>query len=240
MEIATRIQTSILPRTFEVTGMHVAACMIPATEVGGDYYDVLPIAGGCWIGIGDVAGHGLAAGLEMLMVQSVVAALVREAPGAAPRDHVCVLNHVIHDNIRNRLHQDEHVTLTLLRCVGGTVTFAGAHEDIVVLRRGAGRCERVATPGTWLGGMRDVSRATVDTTLELGDGDVMVLYSDGVTEARDREGRMFGVERLCAAVERHADEGVDVILDRIIADVRAWQHGQTDDISVVVVRRTAV
>ncbi|NVB80306.1 MAG: SpoIIE family protein phosphatase [Kofleriaceae bacterium] len=240
MEIATRIQTSILPRTFEVTGMQVAACMIPATEVGGDYYDVLPITGGCWIGIGDVAGHGLAAGLEMLMVQSVVAALVREAPGASPRDHVCVLNHVIHDNIRNRLRQDEHVTLTLLRCVGGTVTFAGAHEDIVVLRRGSNTCERFATPGTWLGGMRDVSHATVDTTLELGDGDVMVLYSDGVTEARGRDGRMFGVERLCAAIERHADEDVDEIRDRIIADVRAWQHEQTDDISVVVARRATV
>ena len=58
--------------------------MIPATEVGGDYYDVLPVPGGCWLGIGDVAGHGLNAGLIMLMIQCSVASLVRRDPNTSP------------------------------------------------------------------------------------------------------------------------------------------------------------
>src|SRR5206468_190254 len=63
MEIAAKLQTSILPRDVNVPGLEIAARMIPADEVGGDYYDLLPFAGGCWIGVGDVAGHGLPAGV---------------------------------------------------------------------------------------------------------------------------------------------------------------------------------
>lgn len=237
MEIAMRIQTSILPPAFDVPGLEIAGCMLPATEVGGDYYDVIPIQGGCWIGIGDVAGHGLTAGLEMLMVQSVVAALVRERPNAPPRELVRVLNEVIYDNVRNRLHQDEHVTLTLVRYVDGKLTFAGAHEDIVVLGRDQPICSRVPTPGTWVGAIRDVSRPTVDSNLALSEGDLVVLYTDGVTEARDATGAVFGMERLCAAIEAARAEPVEKIRDRIVAAVQAWQAVHEDDISVLVIRR---
>src|SRR5690606_17839050 len=115
MEIAARIQTSILPQDLAVPGLEVGARMVPATEVGGDYYDVIPQVDGAWIGVGDVAGHGLRAGLVMLMVQSAVASLVRERPGASPRDLVATLNVTIADNVRRRLQQDEHVTFSLLR-----------------------------------------------------------------------------------------------------------------------------
>ena len=60
--------------------------MVPAEEVGGDYYDVLPVTDGCWIGIGDVAGHGLGAGLIMVMIQSMVMTLVRNDERARPRE----------------------------------------------------------------------------------------------------------------------------------------------------------
>jgi sigma-B regulation protein RsbU (phosphoserine phosphatase) len=239
LEIAAKIQTSILPRSFDVNDLDIAAQMIPASEVGGDYYDILPVKDGCWIGIGDVAGHGLTAGLEMLMVQSIVAALVRADPDAAPRDHLRVLNHVIFDNIRNRLEQDEHITLTLLHYQAGRVIFTGAHEEIVVCRAAGGECERVHTPGTWLGAIRDISRFSEDTTLELEVGDLMVLYSDGVTEARNSDGLQFGIERLGETIEAARTETVEAIRDRVIATVKAWQAKQEDDISIVVVRRLA-
>src|SRR5262249_7320903 len=151
---------------------------IPASEVGGDYYDVFPVVGGGWIGIGDVAGHGLTSGLIMLMVQSTVAALGRQSPGAAPRDIVRVVNEGLFDNIRHRLRNDEHVTLSLMRFHrDGRIVFAGAHEEIVVFRKAAGRCELIPTLGPWLGAMRDVGPVTVDNALRLEDGDLMVLYS---------------------------------------------------------------
>ena len=237
LEIASRIQTSILPKSYDVAGLEIAARMIPASEVGGDYYDVFAMGDGCWVGIGDVAGHGLSAGLEMLMVQSVVAALVRHAPRAAPSDHVRVLNQVLYDNIRERLGQDEHITLTLFRYEGGVFTFAGAHEEILVCRAAGGPCEHIQTPGTWLGGMRDVSRSTRDSKLELHPGDLMVLYTDGITEAMNAKGVQFGDQRLTALLEEHRDAPAATVRDRVIEAVLAWQAKQDDDISLVVIRR---
>lgn len=237
LEIAMQIQTSILPETFEVSGLDISAQMIPATEVGGDYYDILPVADGCWIGVGDVAGHGLTAGLEMLMVQSMIAALVRENPSAAPREHLTVVNRVLFENIRNRLKQDEHITLTLLRFDDhGGVTFAGAHEEIIVCRAGDEPCQRISTPGTWLGAIRDIGSVTFDTSVELGESDLMVLYSDGITEALNEDRVQFGIERLCAVVESNRDQPVDAIRSRIIDAVQVWQSHQEDDISIVVIR----
>lgn len=238
LEIAARIQTSILPKRFDVAGLEIAARMIPASEVGGDYYDVFPVANGCWVGIGDVAGHGLSAGLEMLMVQSVIAGLVHHAPDATPQAHVKVLNRVLYDNIRHRLGQDEHITLTLMRYQDGVFTFAGAHEEILVVRAAGGPCERIPTPGAWLGGMPDVSRVTKDSTLELQPGDLMVLYTDGITEARGADGKQFG-DRLVTLIEQARTEPVEVVRDRVIDGVKAWQVGeQEDDISIVIIRRT--
>lgn len=238
MEIAMKIQTSMLPRSFEVPGLDIAARMIPADEVGGDYYDIIPVADGCWIGIGDVAGHGLTAGLEMMMVQSVVAALVGKAPDAFPRDHVTVTNRVLYENIHDRLQQGEHVTFTLLRYKQGVLTFAGAHEEILVCRAATGRCETHETPGTWLAGMPDVNDVTSDTRIELASGDIVVLYTDGITEARDAKGTQFGIERVAALVERYRLAGVDAIRDQVIAAAESWQAQREDDLSIVVLRVT--
>ncbi len=78
------MQTSILPRKFAVPGLEISAKMIPASEVGGDYYDVIPVDDGCWIAIGDVSGHGLDAGLVMLMLQSSITPPAC-SPGRKPR-----------------------------------------------------------------------------------------------------------------------------------------------------------
>ena len=103
MEIAARIQTSILPRDVNVAGLEIAAAMHAATEVGGDYYDVVPVDDGCWLGIGDVAGHGLGTGLVMLMMQSGIGALARKMPDASPRDLLLALNTMLVENVRVRL-----------------------------------------------------------------------------------------------------------------------------------------
>ena len=157
MEIAARIQTSILPRDVTVAGLEISAAMHAATEVGGDYYDVVPVDDGCWLGIGDVAGHGLGTGLVMLMMQSGIGALARKMPDAAPRDLLLALNTMLVENVRERLGQHEHATLTLIRYRrDGSLTFAGAHEEMLVRRAATGRCERIETPGAWVGAKRDI------------------------------------------------------------------------------------
>jgi sigma-B regulation protein RsbU (phosphoserine phosphatase) len=237
MEIAARIQTAIVPKTIAVAGLDIAAAMIPATEVGGDYYDVVSFDGGCWIGVGDVAGHGLATGLVMLMIQSVVAGLVRREPRASPSDVFNVLNAVMYDNVHRRMGQDEYATLTLIRYDGGGhFVFAGAHEDIVVYRAKTRRCECIETRGPWVGAVANVARMIVESQVTLEPFDLMVLYTDGVTEAMDARGVQFGLERVTAIVETVAGEPVGLIRDHLMDAVRSWTVKQEDDLSVVVIR----
>lgn len=238
LEVGGTIQTSILPRKLEVDDLEIAASMSPATEVGGDYYDLLPAAGGAWIAIGDVAGHGMAAAIVALMTQSVIAGVSRALPDATPSRVVTILNEVLHDNIRNRLQQDEHVTFTLLRYhQGGRVVFSGAHEEIVVWRSESDTVETVMTPGTWLGARRDVSDVTSDAELALAVGDVMILYTDGVTEAFDARGDMFELERMVDILQANATESCQVIHDAIRDAVEGWMSDQDDDVTLMVIRR---
>lgn len=237
LEIADRIQTSILPRALDVEGLEVAARMVTATEVGGDYYEVLPTPGGAWLGIGDVAGHGLTAGLVMLMIQSGVSGLVRARPDAPPSELVNILNRVIHDNLRHRLTQDEHVTFCLMRYTSdGRISFAGAHEQVVVWRASTGRCETLETPGTWLGPVEAIEHMTRDSEARLAPGDVMLLYTDGLTEACRNGSELFGEARLMDALKTVAREPVEHIADHLIAAVREWMDTQTDDLTLMVVR----
>jgi sigma-B regulation protein RsbU (phosphoserine phosphatase) len=234
--MARRIQTGVLPRNIDVPGLEISAAMRPATEVGGDYYDILQAPGGCWLGIGDVAGHGLRAGLVMLMVQTVVAGLVRSKANAKPSELLLTVNDVVYQNVRDRLEQDEHVTLTLLRYHrDGGVSCAGAHEDILICRAD-GRIEWISPLGTWIGARRKIDTHAIDTHFKLEDGDLMVLYTDGVTEAPQQSGERFGPERLAATLLCMKSAPVEAVRDAILAAVDEWTHLQEDDITVLVAR----
>jgi sigma-B regulation protein RsbU (phosphoserine phosphatase) len=205
-----------------VPGLEIAATMLPATEVGGDYYDVLPTPRGCWIGIGDVAGHGLRPGLVMMMLQSIVSALVRSNPESAPRDVLRVVNAVLYENVRERLGQDEHATLSLIRYrESGELLFAGAHEDMLVLRADSGQVEAVPTLGTWVGATKDIDEATQDTRYCLRDGDVLLLYTDLMREL---------------ASAGAGAEPAQLIRDRLCAAVTEFMDEQRDDIALLVAR----
>jgi len=239
LEIGARIQTCLLPKTVAIPELELSAKMVPASEVGGDYYDAFAAGSGGFIGIGDVAGHGLTSGLVMLMVQSVVAALARKSPEGSPSELVCALNTVLYENIRHRLQNKEHVTFTLLRYApGGQITFAGAHEEICVYRQQTGKVELVPTPGTWLGAVRDVKKHTVDSTLTLEPGDIVLLYTDGVTEARAAGGEQFGLERLSALLENSADLPMAALVERIYGAVLAHAKELDDDITLLAFRRS--
>ncbi|HUS69035.1 MAG TPA: SpoIIE family protein phosphatase [Kofleriaceae bacterium] len=238
LQIASRIQTSIVPRAPSLAGYRVATHMATADEVGGDYYDVHETEAGGWIAIGDVSGHGLDAGLVMMMVQTAVSALVYTAPTSSPSDVLRSLNRVIFDNVHGRMQVHRHMTLSLLRMdAGGQVLFAGAHMDILVLRAATGACERVETSGTWIGIADDIDAVTVDARFSLQAGDTMILYTDGVTEATDASGQLFGLERLESTVVTHAAKDPDTVVDAIVRAVNDFQARQFDDFTIVIARR---
>ncbi|AUX24340.1 phosphoserine phosphatase [Sorangium cellulosum] len=238
--VAARIQTSLVPERLDVEGLELGAIMKPAAEVGGDYYDVIATPGGGWLGIGGVAGRGLAAGLILLMIQSMVSVMARSGLAESPRGILIALNAAVYKNVRTRMERDEHATLLLLRYErGGRVTFAGAHEGLLVCSARTGRCARIPSAGALIGARPAIDALTRDDELVLEDGDVLVLYSDGVTEARDAQGEPFGPARLCAAIEAAQAAPVDVIRDRILGEIEGWRSSPDDDITLVVARYRA-
>jgi len=240
LAIAQRVQTSILPRKFVVPGLEISAKMLPASEVGGDYYDVLPVDDGCWIAIGDVSGHGLSAGLVMLMLQSSLLTTVLARPSAMPSEILPLVNLALVHNIRGRLGSKDHVTLSLLRYTpDGRIVFAGAHEEMILLRRRSGEVELIETPGTWLGARKDVGRFFVDSELKLEDGDILVLYTDGVTEAKNDAGAMFDMQRLVETLVAVQHKPTLLIRDNILTAVRNFMSRQLDDITLMVIRYRA-
>ncbi len=237
LAVARRIQSSMLPQKMAAEGLDVAARTIAAEEIGGDYYDVLPTTDGAWIGIGDVAGHGLPAGIIMLTVQSAISALTKQKLDATPKEILAVLNQVIFENVHHRLNVNDYVTLSLIRYFrDGRMVIAGAHEEIIVYRAAEKRCESWPTEGTWIGVINDISPFTDEATYKLEHNDVMVLFTDGVTESTTEKGVPFGFERLMAEVEKVGDQPVSRIAEHIMAAVTTFTHQIQDDISVVVVR----
>jgi serine phosphatase RsbU (regulator of sigma subunit) len=237
---ARRVHTSVLPTRIAVDHFDIAARLRPADETGGDYYDVIPCPGGLWIGIGDVSGHGLNAGLIMLMLQSGVGALVRSAPDALPSELLLAANSLLYDNIRHRLLRDDFVTCTLLRLwSSGRVVFSGAHEDILVLRARTGAWDTLSPPGTWLGLRSDTRRQAEDLSDQLEPGDLLVLYTDGITEAMNRSGEQYGLERMRLAIDAAgAGSSAQSICDAVFRAVDDFTTTttQADDMCLVAVR----
>jgi PAS domain S-box-containing protein len=238
LQLAERIQTSILPRAPFAPGIELAARMVPATEVGGDYYDVLPADDGCWLAIGDVSGHGLDAGVVSLMVQSATSAILRSAPDIPPARALAGINATLHDNVRKRLGRDDFVTFSLLRYRrDGTVSYCGAHEDILVFRAATRAVEQHATRGTWLALQASVEAEARE--LLLGDGDVMVLLTDGLIEARNEAGEMLGIEAAARLLAEHGELPAGELVEALVQRSLRWAPRPEDDITVVALRHRA-
>ncbi|HEY9899835.1 MAG TPA: PP2C family protein-serine/threonine phosphatase [Pantanalinema sp.] len=239
MEIATRIQTALIPTDTTVPDYEMSMELITATEVGGDMIDYFPQEDGrYWLAVGDVTGHGLTPGLVMMMAQSMFTALVAEDPDASPSELLSRLNQTLHQNVKYRLRNDNYMTLQVIHHLGdGRFVAAGMHCDVLIYRAATGKVDLIETQGFWTGFVPDVREMTFDYTFEMAPNDVMLLYTDGLIEAKNADEEQYDMERLEAALARYAHLEVDEIKARILAEVRAWMSEQLDDISIVVLRR---
>ncbi len=239
MEIATRIQTALLPTDLDISNYDLAMELQTATEVGGDLIDYLPQPDGrFWLAVGDVTGHGLTPGLVMMMAQSMLSSLVAENPEASPREHLVRLNQVLHQNVKYRLGNDNYMTLQLIHHAGdGQFVAAGMHLDLLIYRAQTRSVERVEVPGFWTGLLPDVSDLTTDHAFQLGPEDVLLLYSDGLIEAMNQNGEQFDMHRLEETLRRIGEHSAESIKVHILAEIRSWIHEQLDDISLIVLKR---
>lgn len=245
LDVAQRIQAMILPREDELAqckDIEVVARMQPATEVGGDLYEVLPREDGSTLfAIGDVTDHGLASGLVMLMSQTALRTCLEDAQFDLTRALIQV-NSVIYKNVQTRMNDSRNLTLALLLYKEGRVRLAGQHESVILLRNGSEAIEEIETTdlGCTVGLLDDISPMLGEMSFELSPGDLMLLYTDGVTEAENTSGEQYGVERLGESLTRHRDLPTPKLVDQLFEDVSRWigKAPVYDDITLVLVRRT--
>jgi len=242
LEVTRKLQQMVLPSKEEleaIRGLDIAGFMEPASEVGGDYYDVLHHEGRTKIGIGDVTGHGLESGVVMLMVQMAVRTLL--ASGVTdPKRFLDSLNKAVFANVQ-RMKTDKNMTLALLDYHDGKLHLVGQHEEVLLVRKD-GKVERIDTIdlGFMIGLKHDIGHFLkhLEINLEIGDG--IVLYTDGITEAHNTQDEMYGIERLCQIVSKMwAMSNSTDIQKAIITDMRSYIGEQqiVDDITLVVVKR---
>jgi PAS domain S-box-containing protein len=241
LEVTRKLQQMILPKQSElesIEGLEIAGFMEPADEVGGDYYDVLQQDGNVKISIGDVTGHGLESGVLMLMTQTAVRTL-QESNQTDPVQFLDILNRTIYHNIQ-RINPDKNLTLALLDYADGILKISGQHEEIIVVRAG-GQVERIDTInlGFPIGLDEEIADCIASEQVQLNPGDVVVLYTDGITEAENINRQLYGVERLCEIVKLNCARSPQEIRQAVIDDVRQHIGEQKvfDDITLVVLKQ---
>ncbi len=241
LEVTRRLQQMILPREEEleqIAGLDIAGFMQPAAEVGGDYYDVLQYNGKVKIGIGDVTGHGLESGMVMLMVQTAVRTLIANGE-TNPIRLLNTVNRLIYDNTR-RMQSHKNMTLALLEYEAGILRLSGQHEELIVVRAN-GDIEQIDTfeLGFPLGLESDISQFVTETKIHLNQGDIAVLYTDGIVEAMNVENIQYGLERMYQVLSHHRDRPSADIRQVLIEDL--MQHIGTqkvfDDITLLVLKQ---
>jgi sigma-B regulation protein RsbU (phosphoserine phosphatase) len=173
----------------------------------------------------------------MMMVQTGVATLVRSNPEANPRDVIKTLNRVLFENVNDRLEAERHMTLSLLRYRrGGKLIVAGAHMDAVVWRAASQTTEMLRTMGTFLAISDDIDHVNVEQEWSLSHGDLLVLLTDGVTEAENAAGTPFGYEGVVEVVEPRATKRVGEIQDALFKAVTQHSPVLADDCTIMVLR----
>jgi len=241
LDVAKQLQQMVLPKESElqqIEGLDIAGFMEPADEVGGDYYEVLNHDGHIKIGIGDVTGHGLESGVVMLMVQTTVRALLLAGINN-PETFLNVVNRTIYHNAQ-RMETDKNLTLSLLDYQAGTLQLTGQHEEVLVVRQ-SGIVERIDTfdLGFMVGIEADIADFVSHKEIDLQLGDGIVLYTDGITEARNPDKKMYGLERLCKVVSHNWHLSAAEIQQAIITDVKQYIDTQKvyDDITLLVLKQ---
>jgi len=235
LRLAARIQTELLPHTSpEIAGYEIAGRTIPAQEVGGDYYDFIPIdehrMAFC---LGDVTGKGLPASLLMANLQATLRG--QTLTTGSPKTCLERSNQLLFQSTS----PEKFATLfyAILDSQNHQVYYSNAGQDNPYLCSTQSGIKRLKVGGIPLGMLPDFVFEQESVPLE--EDSLLVVYSDGVTEAMNAEEEMFGDDRIAAVLDQHKLAPASEIINQLVAAVKnhAAGHPQSDDITVVVVRR---
>jgi sigma-B regulation protein RsbU (phosphoserine phosphatase) len=232
LAIARDIQQALVPQGLHdfphlaVTGGHY-----PCHAVGGDYFDVFPVSEDrTAILIADVAGKGIGAALLTAVLQGALSGMTLGT------DPALVFNH-INRFLCEHSGTGRYATMffaTVAR--NGTLDYIrGGHPSPMLLR--GGEVTELYTGGSFPVGLVDGAEYT-STRMQLEPGDTLVLFSDGVTEAEDKERRLFGFDGLTQALVGHGEDSIEALRQHLLSCVETWSRGtpQSDDITILIVR----
>lgn len=237
LNIAREIQQKLLPsRLPEIDGFDVAAVNIPSKQVGGDYYDMISLPNKQYLmAIGDVSGKGTPASLLMANLQATIRAL---APlGLSLSELTRGVNDLICDN----MSIDRFITFFwgILNPEAHTFHYVNAGHNHPFVFRSDGTIERLELGGLILGVMK-TQRPYLEGEITLRSGDVMLCFTDGVSEAMNESGEEYSEERMVDRVRPYLGSPAREIMEALVEDVR--KHGQkipqSDDITLVVIKAT--
>ena len=237
LEIAREVQTQLLPHTIpDVPGFEYACRCFPAKFVGGDYYDVITMPSGrTCITLGDVSGKGIAAAVLMASIQASIR--VTMAHGAdSLRDSVVALNKTVHASTT----AERYTTLfsAFLEPEAGRMIYINGGQAAPMLLRTSGTIERLETGGPPVGLLPIAPFREGVAAFERGD--LVVIFSDGVSEANNLEGELWDEDQLAAVVRGCAGLTAGDALERILGAAQAFANGAepSDDLTLVVLRRS--
>ncbi|HEY3594568.1 MAG TPA: SpoIIE family protein phosphatase, partial [Polyangiaceae bacterium] len=249
VRVAQRIQVGLLPRRLDVPGLSIAAILLRAAPVGGDYYDVLPVDDGAFISLGSVTGQGLATGLAMLMMQSAVSGLARGSPQDSPSKILPYVDAVLSDNIRQRMTRDERAGLTLVRYhADGRLTLAGNQAGVVVCTAEVRLTSRPPSP--WRGwsdapsGLpateHALGRGEKESTYQLGPGDSFLLYTGAFADAENDGDASRSHTALERALARMKNESAQAIAEALAVEVAGLTAARRTDVAILVAKHHGI
>jgi serine phosphatase RsbU (regulator of sigma subunit) len=236
LRMARDIQQALLPMEMpHLEGWNILHHYQPAREVGGDFYDFFELPEGrLGMVVGDATGHGMPAALVMATARSMLRAVSQTS--SSPGEVLSRAN----DPLFMDIPANMFVTClyAILDPKSGSLTYANAGHDLPYLRRRSGDAEELRARGMPLGLMPGMGYEEKETILE--PGEATLFYSDGLVEAHDPRGEMFGFPRLRALVAEHGEERSlgDFLLEQLYTFVgEGWE--QEDDITLLTLRRSA-
>ncbi|MBI5152346.1 PP2C family protein-serine/threonine phosphatase [Candidatus Peregrinibacteria bacterium] len=202
LSLANKLQHDMLPtKAPTLPGLLISAKTALATEVGGDNFDFLVYPKHAFIYLGDATGHGVPAALIMTLSHAFL-----ESYSMTTSD-ICQIMVNLNVQMRKRISSNMFMTLVMLKWdfEKKQLTYAGAgHEHILVYKPSKGKCDAIKTGGIAIGMVPDNSKLVKESEVPIEVGDFVILYSDGITEAKNISGEMFGLERLQESIARYA------------------------------------
>ncbi len=237
LELARKIQVGLLPSELpQVEGYELVGRNLPSRGVSGDFFEIVDRGGDCFVLVADVSGKGIAASLLTASLEALAAGLIED--GRAP-DEVCGF---VSSKLFQRTPPAKYATAWLgaLDPASGELRYVNAGHNPALLVRASGEIEELGSNGFPVGLVETAEYSTASANLDPGDR--LVVYTDGITEATEREDadEEFGTERLAEACRQNLEAAVEDLADTIEATLEEFTGGKPaeDDRTLVIVHRS--